>query len=465
MISNGVFLSSRQTRGGSNAGLDQQRELGTLPVLSGTLDWLQASGAMNERTLANIELVTRTHLLPSFSQLLQSLALRAGLRHLTALGNGVSSSPLTAAALRFVAKKVDSGLGDSLLLPEEYDEKQQKGYREAEAMATQHGRKLITLGGGYLGAQAMLDLSSHHESIRTGHVAFTQSGLNAIRDAPRKFCTETMADTPLKKLVEVDILGQWIVAQELEEWNAEKRPPPSQCTAVLLGFGKGAGIFAALVDQGFGHIVVVEPDAERQALAVATAREADTDITVAAPASDGRLPRGDVFFSCVGEPRTVGERSFCSAPDNSVFVNCASRGEFDLEYLGRALRGECPDVEARPAQALAVPEQQTLLLRTPQHKSGVLIRKMGQNYFDGVADKDQLLVDVYMAGLCVSLIRCANRLNGPNPSPSIDSLPSDAQLLILSLVDRFYSTEVRSVRDAIRRQGPSLSPSLQRASS
>ncbi len=428
---------------------DQQAELGRLPAMNAIASRLEARGLLGPDSFADIDLVIGTHLLPALEQLVDLLIRCAGLSSIACKGQGVSSSPITVAGLERGARRVDPGFGDSLLLPEEHRQDLVDHYLSRKEHAQRHGRKLLGLGGGYESARAMVRATQDDDSIENAYVVFTQSGLNALEEEPvRRFACEAFADAPLKKLIETTLLGEWIVAHEVEQ-IVDKGRPVSEMSATVIGFGGAVGpsVAEALRSEGFGRVIVVEKDGER----AKAAHDAGFEVVLQ---EDEPGPATDYYFSCVGRPRVVDERMMRGMKDGAVIVNCASRGEVDQGFMIRALRRKMRGVRAYELKQDKLPDHRTIgLIFKPagddQSPKRIFVRKMGQPFFDGVRDKDRMLVDAYMAGLLASLSLAAARLREGTPSSEIRTLPPSIQLEILDAIEEAYRRKFPNVREAI----------------
>jgi S-adenosylhomocysteine hydrolase len=416
-----------------SAPIEQQAELGDMPVLAATVDALKDMGLLGSETFAGLEVGVRTHLLPSLERLAAVLASH-GADHLHVVGKGVSTSPMTALGVRRLAQTVEPGIGDSAQTPSAHQAGLVREMKRWVRAAKAGGRQLLILGDGRDTAQAALRVADRSSGVRVGYVEFTQSGISFLSDVPGELPldVDSFADTLLKTMAESGVLGPWLVDYEIRMLAKEKRDQ-AELDAVCVGYGRGVGRSTALAlrDRRFRNVVVVEPDHDRAELA------REEGFTVVESDRPADLPKADYYFSCVGRDAVIGRAALERMPDGATVVNCASRYEVDEAFLIAARRGRLRRVRARPLERRLLPDHRTLAVRFQDHT--VRVRKMGQPFFDGIADKDPRLVDVYMAGLLASMCSAAGRLKGPRTEPArIRTLGSEIQRRIAASVEAIH---------------------------
>lgn len=413
-----------------------------LPVLYGTAERMRSLGIMSDLTFDGVELWVRTHVLPSLGSLVDVLRDHGGLRDVVVSGKGVSSAPLTVAALERTAKAVDPGWGESKRSAAEHHRALRAQVDERIVEARAAGRPVLVLGDGRDSALAVRDAAIANPDVRVAYVEFTQSGLTALQEAgPSPLHVVSFADTPLKKLCESRILGEWLVAEELKLSAAQGLPAPAKGTAVVLGHGSvGSGVTNALLARGFEDVVVVEPDAARAAQVADGATVVDR--------ADEALSRARWVFSCVGRDGVVDRAALSRLPDGCVVVNCASKGEVDTDALAALEKSRDPAARAVELEPENLPEHRTLVVELDGKK--VFVRKRGQPLFDGVRDKDPVLADVYMAGLFCALCVAADALKSPAFRPGTTSIPARMQEVVLGLVEECYEERFPDAAAGVR---------------
>ncbi|MBK6689574.1 MAG: NAD-binding protein [Deltaproteobacteria bacterium] len=437
------------------AAQDQQHELGALPALSGTVEWMQAQGLLDHSTFRELVVRLRSHALPSFAQLLSTME-RFGLSHYEVdASKGVSTSPLAVATMQRSAARVDPSYRDAWRSPEAQAKVLEKNMERSLAEARRRKQPLLVLGEGYASARSLHDAAQAYPEVRTGYVAFTQSGLNFLRDQPQlRFLVESLADALIKKLSESRPLGDWVVARELELQRESKAAPPSAQTAVVIGYGDsvGPGIARALKREGFRQVVIVDRDPKRLAQA-----KADGFTEVVLAQEDGALPPGSLYFTAAGRPNLINETALRSVPSGAVVVIHGSSVESDKHFIHRARTGQIPGVKAKPLERDKLPDHRTLEINfQDQGRKKALLRKMGQPFFDG-RDKDLLLVDVYMAGLFAALVVAARRLKDPQEPLAMRSLSLEIQLGIAEQIRKAYGVDLRPELEAALLREPAAS--------
>lgn len=418
---------------------DQKTHFGKLPALHATATWLEEQGLLDRTTFDNLVVRLRSHALPSFAQLLE-LMIGYGLRNYEVdASKGVSTHPLAVAGMERTALRVDPSYGDSWRSPEAQARHLQKNMERSLKEAAQTKHPLLVLGEGYASARALHDASSKYPGVRTGYVAFTQSGLNFLRQLPTlRFFVESLADALLKKLAESRPLGAWVVDRELELEAEEGVRPASERTAVVIGYGDsvGPGIARALAEKSFEKVLIVDRDPAR----LEQAKRDGFTHTVLAD-KDGSFPKGDLYFTAAGQPNIVGEAALKSVPDGAIVVVHGSSVESDKHFIHRARTRKIPGVSARAVEKNKLPDHRTLELRfRDQDGKKVRLRKMGQPFFSG-EDKDRLLVDVYMSGLLAAMAVAAKQLKGepgPNAMNAIRTLDGKIQRAIAEILEREY---------------------------
>src|SRR5688572_28516928 len=130
---------------------------------------------------------------------------------------GTSTNPVTVAGIERSALWVDPAYGDSWRSPEAQAQHLKKNAESSLKQARQSKQPLLMLGEGYASARSLHVAAGNYPDVRTGYVAFTQSGLNFLKGLPKlRFFVESPADALLKKLAESRSLGSWLVDRELE---------------------------------------------------------------------------------------------------------------------------------------------------------------------------------------------------------------------------------------------------------
>jgi hypothetical protein len=427
-----------------DASLDPARALGPLPGLARTTLMLEQRGLLDWKTFADLVIRLRSHALPSFEQLIEVMRKHGMRNYEVDASKGASANQLTLAAIGRAALSMDSSRGDSWLSPRALARRMMKNARSSLAEAKRRNKPLLMLGEGYATARAFHEASLAFPGVRKGYVAFTQSGLNFLREQRLRFFVESLADALLKKLTESRPLGAWAVDRELELRAMEGSPPPEKLTAVVVGYGAsvGPGIARALRERGFGRIIVVDVDPSSLNNAKS---DGFTDLVLRRP-GDG-LPSGDVYFTAAGQPDVIDERALRSMRDEATVVIQGSSVESDKHFIYRALKGRVRGVRARALEEDRLPDHRTLEIAfSGPSPTRVRLRKMGRPFYDGRLDKDRLLVDVYMSGLLAALAVAANRLKqeaaeGGRATLDIRTLEMDLQRAIARCIEESYGVD------------------------
>jgi hypothetical protein len=422
------------------AAADPSRELGELPVLSGTARLLEARGLLEPSTFKDVVVRLRSHALPSFQKLIDLLVSHGMTNHEVDASKGASTNPLTMAGIGRSALKTHSAQGDGWRSPEAQTRRLRRQVERSFAEARRTHQPLLVLGEGYASARAMHEAAAKYSDVRAGFVAFTQSGLNFLKALRKlRFSVDSFADASLKKLAESRPLGEWIVERELDLRREEGSPPPQKLAAAVVGYGEsvGPGIARALRGKGFGRIIVVDSNPSR----LDRAKEDGFEDVVAAR-RDGSLPAADLYFTAAGQPNIIGEAALRSMPTGATVVIHGSSVESDRHFIHRARTRKIAGVRARALEKHLLPDHRTLEIAFSDTKKKVRLRKMGQPFFDGRKDKDRLLVDVYMSGILAALAVAAKRLKKGDPEAArIQTLDAEIQRDIGALVEASYGID------------------------
>jgi S-adenosylhomocysteine hydrolase len=435
------------------AAKEQQADFGPLPVLQRTVAHLEQIGLLDRNTFADLVVRLRSHALPSFEQLIREMEKHGMQQYEVDASKGVSTNPLSIAGIERSAVRVDPGFGDSWRSPAGQELKLKTNMMRSLGDAKRMKKPLLVLGEGYASARALHSAAAEHPGVRIGYVAFTQSGLNFLRErSGLRFFVESLADALLKKLAESRPLGSWVVDRELELQREEKAKRPGEQTAVVIGYGDsvGPGIAAALREQGFGRVVIVDRDPARL-------EQAERDgFTERVPASkDGSLPPGDLYFTACGQPNVIDERALRSVPSGARVVIHGSSVESDKHFIHRARTKKIKGVSARAVEKHKEKDHRTLEIVF--HDLGgktARLRKMGQPFFDGRRDKDRMLADVYMSGLLAALAVAAKKLKGEPVPDRIETLDLELQIAIAKLIEGEYGVAMTNVIEQTRATAP-----------
>ena len=134
----------------------------------------------------------------------------------------------------------------------------------------------------------------------------------------------------------------------------------------------------------------------------------------------------------------------------------ASRGEIDERFMASVERRRVRGARAISPDEDQLPEHRRLVFAFPDSVAAdgvkrITVRNRGQPLFDGVRDKDPMLVDMYMAGL-VSCLAVATKLlsvEGGETKPVMISLPRAMQLSVLDAIEVSHRVSFPEVRRAI----------------
>jgi S-adenosylhomocysteine hydrolase len=426
------------------AAIDQQHELGRLPVMHEIAEHLRAQGRLHDRLFADVEVVMKGHVTPSMLQMVELMQQFGGLKHLHAEGKGVSTVPLTGAMVDLLSKTFEPGYGDSLLTEAEHASRLRTQMGGWIRRAFDGARSLLVIGDGYEAARAANEAALGAPGTLVGYCATTQSDLNYLRGAEELgVVAGTLAGTALKDAVTSRLVAEWIAEHDGKWIEETKRKPLAEATVVVIGGGNIGGALAdCLLARGCKNVIIADKEPEKVKIE-------DERIRVEQRSEDGSLPPADYYFSCVGLPRTIGPEAMRRMPKDAVIFNCASRRELDEDWLIGLLDRPTREALAWHVEPELLAEHRTLAVtfrgRDPRT---IYIRRSGQPAFDGIRDKNPMMMDVVRAGLLALAVETLERMKA-GAGHEIVPLSKELQELILDSIARHYGIDVTKAKKAL----------------
>ncbi len=356
-----------------------------------------STGFASTRTFEDVYFAVHTHALPSLAALVSYLN-RCGAFFIAFRGKGYSSSAEAGMAIANHAYRCDLGVGDCFATAAEHDADIEYFWQRSIDEAAKAGTSLIALGDGRVGARAFKNVARATPGERPTYVEFTRSGLRELRaGGDPGFAVHDFAEWPAKLAVDTCVIGAHTVAQVA---------PPAGSTSAVVGYGTvGSGVAAALRERDVRVIVH-----ETTPSGIEAARRDGFDVH-----ESGGLAAADYYFSCTGEPGTLGREHLAAMPAGATVVNVGSRGDICVDTLVRAHRGEDPSWRLTLESPRDVVDRAVGVLH--RENGAIRLLHMGQPVFahvedggdeDAVDDRSLALADFYMAGLFINLV-CAAR--------------------------------------------------------
>jgi hypothetical protein len=426
------------------AAIDQQHELGKLPVMHEIAEYLRSQGRLHDALFADVEVGMKGHVTPSMLQMVELMQRFGGLKHLHAEGKGVSTVPLTGTMVDLLAKTYEPGYGDSLLTEKEHASRLRNQMGGWIRRAFEGDRPLLIVGDGYEAARAANEAALLAPNVLIGYCATTQSDLNYLNGADALgVIAGTLAGTALKDAVTSRLVAEWIAEHDGQWIEETHRKPLSEATVVIVGGGNIGGALAeCLLERGAKKVIIADKEPEK-------VKVGDPRIAVEKRNDDGTVPAADYYFSCVGLPRTIGPAAMRGMPNESVVFNCASRRELDEDWLIGLLDKRSKEALAWHVEPEMLTEHRTLAVgfRGTDPKT-IYIRRSGQPAFDGIRDKNPMMMDVVRAGLLALAVETLERMKA-GAGKEIVPLSTDLQRLILDSIARHYGIDVSKARRAL----------------
>jgi len=202
--------------------------------------------------------------------------------------------------------------------------------------------------------------------------------------------------------------------------------------------------------RGCGNITIVDVEAERAKRHLVSLGLQHVEV---AKRGGDALPAAQYIFSAVGRPLSIGAQALQSLEPGAVLFNCASRNEFDTDFLLSVIEGRIEGLSARALEGALLPEHQTLALtqeRLPGRPTA-FIRRRGQPAFDGREEKSVPVMDMAFAGVLAAAAEQTLRLDAQQTRQcEISFLSNGVQRKILKRAEDAYGYDLRSAIERLK---------------